>query len=107
MNELVNNGVPLVAGLALGGIFFGGLWWTVRKGLTSDHPATWFLASQVSRMAVTILGIYFVAEGQWQRVLLCLAGFLLARVIVTRLSRIAATPRSHAAKETDYASQPR
>ncbi len=107
MNELVNAGVPLVAGLALGTIFFGGLWWTVRQGLTSDRPATWFLVSQVSRMAATLFGFYFVADGQWQRLLFCLAGFLVARVIVTRLSRIAESARSPAAKESDYASESR
>ncbi len=107
MNELDKSGVSFVAGLALGTIFFGGLWWTVRKGLTSDHPATWFLVSQVSRMAVTMFGFYFVADGQWQRLLFCLAGFLVGRVIVTRLSRIAESVRSPAAKETDYASESR
>ena len=107
MNEIAKSVVPLIAGLALGAVFFGGLWWTVRKGLTSDHPAAWFLVSHVSRMAVTFLGFYFVADGQWQRVLLCLAGFLIARVIVNRLSRITDASRPHAGKETDYASQPR
>ncbi|QDV26442.1 ATP synthase subunit I [Aureliella helgolandensis] len=107
MNDLVNAGVPVVAGLALGAIFFGGLWWTVRSGLTSGHPATWFLVSHVSRMAVTLLGFYWVADGKWQRVLLCLAGFLIARVVVTQLMRSAESSRSHTTKETEYASQPR
>ncbi len=107
MHELFNTAVPLIAGLALGAFFFGGLWWTVRKGLTSDHPATWFLVSQLSRMAVTLFGFYFVADGQWQRVLLCLAGFLIVRVVVTPISRIAESSQSTVAKETDHASQSR
>ncbi|WP_442510422.1 ATP synthase subunit I [Novipirellula sp. SH528] len=86
MNEIANNVVPLVVGLTLGAIFFGGLWWTIRNGLTSAHPASWFLVSHVSRMTVTLVGFYFVADGQWQRVLLCLAGFLFARIVVTRLT---------------------
>ncbi|TWU20930.1 N-ATPase, AtpR subunit [Novipirellula galeiformis] len=107
MNELLNTGVPLISGLALGAFFFGGLWWTVRKGLTSDHPAALFLISQLSRMVATLVGFYFVADGKWQRVLLCLAGFLIARVVVTRLTRNAETSGSRPAKESDYASQPR
>ena len=31
-----------VAGVVLGAIFFGGLWWTVRKGVSSKRPALWF-----------------------------------------------------------------
>ena len=31
-----------VAGGVLGGIFFGGLWWTTRKGLSAGQPALWF-----------------------------------------------------------------
>lgn len=107
MSEAINTGIPLLVGMALGTFFFGGLWWTVRKGLTSDHPATWFLLSQLTRIAVAVLGFYFIADGQWQRVLVCLAGFLIARVVVTRLTRIPESSRPHSAKETDYASQPR
>ncbi len=107
MNELLNTGVPFIAGFALGGIFFGGLWWTVRKGLASDHPVAWFLISHVSRMAITLLGFYFVANGNWQRLLICLAGFLIARVIVTRLLRTPETPRAPLTKEADYASHTR
>ena len=39
-----------LAGLVLGAIFFGGLWWTVRKGLSSQQPALWFLGSMLLRM---------------------------------------------------------
>lgn len=107
MNEWLNGGVPLVAGLVLGTFFFGGLWWTVRLGLTSDHPAAWFLISQMARMAVTLLGFYLIADGQWQRVGVCLAGFLIARVGVTRWTRMADTPPSIAMKGNDYASESR
>jgi len=34
--------LALAAGLVLGAIFFGGLWWTVRKGVSSKYPALWF-----------------------------------------------------------------
>ncbi|QDT06965.1 N-ATPase, AtpR subunit [Rubripirellula lacrimiformis] len=105
MNEITNTAVPLVAGLILGAIFFGGLWWTIRGGLTSDHPASWFLVSHFARMAVTLAGFYFVADGQWQRVLVCLAGFLIARVIVTRLTRIEESSGPRLGKESDHASE--
>ena len=34
-----------MAGVGLGAIFFGGLWWTVRKGVSANQPALWFFAS--------------------------------------------------------------
>ena len=88
---IVNETMTLLfagfAGLLLGAIFFGGLWWTVRKGVTAKQPALWFLGSMVLRMSIVTTGFYFVSSGHWQRLLICLLGFILARVIVTRLTR--------------------
>ncbi|MDO8945715.1 MAG: ATP synthase subunit I [Desulfocapsaceae bacterium] len=35
---------------------------------------------------------YFIAHGHWQRLLLCLLGFIIARLVVTRLTRAAEKP---------------
>lgn len=75
-----------VAGILLGAMFFGGLWWTIRRGLTSLHPATWLLGSLVLRTTVALAGFYLAASGDWRRLLACLAGFVLARVVVTRFA---------------------
>jgi F1F0 ATPase subunit 2 len=75
------------AGLLLGGIFFGGLWWTVRNGVTAKQPGLWFLGSMMVRMTIVMAGFYFVGGGQWQRVLGCLIGFMAARSIVVWLTR--------------------
>ena len=45
MNELLSLAVALAAGLLLGALFFGGLWWTVIRGSSSAHPALWFFGS--------------------------------------------------------------
>jgi len=74
------------AGLLLGGIFFGGLWWTVRHGVTAKQPGVWFLGSLLVRMTIVMAGFYFVGGGQWQRVLGCLIGFMVARSIVVWLT---------------------
>ena len=76
-----------LAGTMLGGIFFGGLWWTVRKGLLSKQPALWFVASLLLRMSIVLAGLYFVAQGRWLRLLLCLFGFVIARLVVKWLTR--------------------
>ncbi|WP_298716003.1 ATP synthase subunit I [uncultured Oceanisphaera sp.] len=73
------------AGLALGLFFFGGLWWTVRRGLSSSHPASLFLASLLLRTGIVLTGFYLVADGHWQRWLACLLGFVIGRLLLMRL----------------------
>ena len=75
------------AGCALGAAYFLGLWWTVRAGVSSAQPARWFLASLVARMSMAMAGFYLVAGGNWNRLLLCLLGFVMARFAVTWLTR--------------------
>ena len=86
MNEGLMLALVLVAGLLLGVIFFGGLWWTVRKGVSSKRPALLFLGSILLRTGVVIAGFYVVSDGHWQRLLACLFGFAIARFVVTRLA---------------------
>jgi F1F0 ATPase subunit 2 len=38
-------------------------------------------------MGIALAGFYFVARGDWKKLLLCLLGFLIARVVVLRLTR--------------------
>lgn len=77
----------LLAGLALGALFYGGLWWTVLRGTRSTRPVIWFLTSLLLRMSLLLTGIYLAADGQWQRLMACMAGLLLARSILLRMSR--------------------
>lgn len=87
MRETLTLMLAGVAGGALGAIFFGGLWWSVQKGLSSRHPARWFFGSLLLRMSIALSGIFFVSGGHWERVLACLVGFLMARPAVTWLTR--------------------
>ena len=75
-----------IAGLALGAFFFGGLWWTVLKSLSSRQPGLWQFTSLMVRMGLTLVGFYLVGGGQWQRLLACLLGFVVARLLVVRLT---------------------
>ena len=86
MNEWLMLALAGMAGLLLGAIFFGGLWWTVRLGVASGRPALLFLGSLLLRTVVVVAGFYLVGDGHWQRLLACLFGFAIARVIVTRLA---------------------
>jgi len=86
MSELVQNMMVLIAGMLLGALFFGGLWWTVQKGLSARQPALWFGASMLVRTAVVLAGFYFVAGPDGKRLLVCLLGFIIARFVVIRLT---------------------
>ena len=58
MNEWVTLSLALMAGLLLGAIFFGGLWWTVQKGVSAKNPALWFFGSLLLRMSIALAGFY-------------------------------------------------
>ncbi len=84
MNEVLTLLLVIVAGFVLGMLFFGGLWLTVQKGLSTRRSALWFMGSLVLRIAIVLAGLYVVAGDDWKRLLLYLLGFIIARVIVTR-----------------------
>ena len=87
MNELSNLALALLAGFLLGAIFFGGLWWTVGKSVSSPRSALWFFGSLLLRMSFALAGFYFVGRGHWERLMACLLGFVIARLLVMRLTR--------------------
>lgn len=92
MNETLTLVLAGMAGVTLGAIFFGGLWWTIQKGRSSKQPALWFFGSLLLRMSIALAGFYFVSGGHWARLLACLLGFVIARLIVIRVTRAAEKP---------------
>ena len=102
MNDTLNLVLAWGTGIALGVLFFGGLWWTVRKGVSSQRSAFWFIGSLLLRTSIALAGFYLIARGHWERLLLCLLGFVIARLIVTRLTRAAERP-TYLAQEASHA----
>ena len=88
MNEVGTVILILIAGFLLGIFFFGGLWWTTKKGILSKSPALWFLTSLFVRLGITMTGFYFISRDHWERVLICLAGFIVARGIILRFTKV-------------------
>ena len=86
MNEIVSLLLALLAGIGFGILFFGGLWLTVRKGLNSKSPTLIFMGSLILRVAIVVVGFYYVGANSWQRMLVCLLGFLIARMAITRMT---------------------
>jgi F1F0 ATPase subunit 2 len=103
MNETLTLAFACVAGGLLGAIFFGGLWWTVRKGASSKQPALWFFGSLMLRMVIALAGFYFIGHGHWERLVLCLLGFIMARLVVTRINRTPIETHNSRAKEAGHA----
>lgn len=99
--------VPTLLGAALG------LWldkhhpgthaWTVRKAVSSKQPALWFFGSLLVRMSIVLTGFFLIGRGHWQRMLLCLLGFVIGRLIVTWLTRPPVENQSRPLQEASHA----
>ena len=103
MNDRLSFALVWGAGLALGTVFFGGLWWTVRRGMVSKHPAVVFFASLLLRTGMVVAGFYLASAGNWTRLLVCLFGFVVARGAVTWLTRPPLTHPICPAREANHA----
>ena len=94
MPEIPLYSATFLAGTMFGTLFFLGLWWTVRKGLASNRPALWFLGSTLLRTGFVMVGFFFISAGDWRRLLICLLGFFIARIFVTRFTRTTGEPNA-------------
>jgi len=88
MNEILYITFSLLTGLVLGILFFGGLWFTIKKAVTAKTPALWFTFSFFFRVGITLIGFYYTSLGNWQRLVICMLGFMIARFMVTRYTKL-------------------
>lgn len=87
MNDLVMYLLVLFGGSCLGFLFFGGLWFTSKKMLTSKKVVLWYLGSLFLRVGITLLGFYYIGQNSLEYMLICLLGFISARFIVIRMTK--------------------
>jgi F1F0 ATPase subunit 2 len=73
-----------VVGIGLGFFYYGGLWLTVRRLPDARQPSLWILLSFLGRASLSLLGLYLASEGRWERILIGLLGFVIARVVLVR-----------------------
>ena len=74
----------LLGGFALGIVFYGGLWLTVRALPKSRTAVLLALASLWGRTALVVGGLLLAMDASWQRALVCLIGFAAARILLSR-----------------------
>lgn len=87
----------------LGALFFGGLWWTVRKVVSAKQPALWIFGSLLLRTSAALAGFYVVSGRHLDRLLFCLLGFVVARLLVTRLTRSPGEAERRPTREASHA----
>ncbi|ARO87906.1 ATPase F0F1 [Nitrosospira lacus] len=98
--------LSLAAGILLGVIFFGGLWWTVRSGISSRQPGLWFIGSMLLRISIVITGFYLLLGlpgASWKILLTGLLGFFIVRLIATRLVAAEKSNLDHLERKTGHA----
>lgn len=83
--ETVELLLALLAGAGLGAFYFTGLWWTVRQLATSQYVALLFMFSLLCRSSIVIIGFYFILGDNWLRLVVGLVGFIVVRLVATRL----------------------
>lgn len=79
--------LAFLAGLALGAAYMMALWHTVRRLGRAQNPVLALIGGAALRIAVLMSLFYLVMDGSWERLLACLAGFVLVRAAVTRWAR--------------------
>jgi F1F0 ATPase subunit 2 len=76
--------LSLAGGGLLGVMYFGGLWWTVRRGVGSPSPGLWFSTSLFLRLSAAMAGFYLASRLGAGALLACALGFIAARMAVVR-----------------------
>lgn len=91
MNEflplLLDLSIGCVAGLALGAIFFGGLWWTMQRLVKSSHPALLAALSFVGRLGVLGFGLFLLAQVGAVALIAATSGIIAIRQWMTNQAR--------------------
>ncbi len=103
--EVLKLLVVFAAGVLLGVVFFGGLWWTIQRGIASPRPALWFFGGYLVRMGFLLTALYYLSGGAWIRLLILGAGIFLARSLVLRWTK-SSGKKSPPEQEVLHASQP-
>ena len=82
--NLINFGLinTIFMGFILGSVYFVSLWVTVRTLPSNSRFFSIIIGSLIVRITITVICLYMIMDGQWQKILLALLGFIVARNIL-------------------------
>ena len=80
MSEVFSLLYAVFVGVGIGLIFFGGLWWTLKRDLLAWKPVWGFALSFGVRVGLALMGFYWLVERDWTHLLSSLLGFFLVRL---------------------------
>lgn len=83
-NSIWHIVVPFIVGLGLGAINYAALWLTVQNITCVRYPALLNVLSYAVRMSFILAIFYIVMGSHWERLVICLAGFLVVRTVIIR-----------------------
>ena len=68
-----------IGGIAIAICFLTALWWSLYRSIHSRFPVCLFLLLGFVRIAVVMCAFIFFSSGDWRRLLVCVAGFVVGR----------------------------
>jgi F1F0 ATPase subunit 2 len=83
MSHLLQLGLVLLAGMALGAFYFAGLAWTVQR-LVAGGGVVLTVSSFLVRGAILLAGFWFLARNHAEYWIACLVGFTAVRVYLSK-----------------------
>jgi F1F0 ATPase subunit 2 len=83
-NKLIDYVVSFLVGGVTGLFYYAGLWWTVKSLPRSRRPVFLSLGSFYMRIGIALYVFYFVMHNDWRRLVVCLAGFMMVKIIITK-----------------------
>ncbi|MGQ9873068.1 N-ATPase subunit AtpR [Leptodesmis sp.] len=82
MHTLLPDLLVFPLGFVLGIFYFSCLWFTVQHLTRTQHPVLLMVGSGIGRLSVALLSLYFIVGEDWERLIIALLGFLLARTLL-------------------------
>jgi len=76
--------LAFLGGLLAGLLYFGGLWLTLRHLLQSRHAPLFIMGGFFLRLALTLAIFFLASQADILRLLTCLGGFVLMRILLVR-----------------------
>lgn len=75
--------ISFLIGIALGILYFGGLYLSIQKLNSVKHPSLLMVASFTIRMGLLIGTFFYISKGTYKDILFTLVGVILVRFVMT------------------------